>query len=340
VHILVTGGAGFIGSNLCAMLASRGHLVTAIDAFRPQEHSGAHTAATLRYRNTKLLDGINVIHADMADKAQLHAILAAAKPDCVVHLAGQAIVSVAERDPEAANADILQTTINLFETVRDIPGCRRVVHISSSMVYGNYAGASVDETAPTAPISVYGGLKLATEAVARTYLANTGVESVIVRPTAVYGPGEVSRRVVQTFCENAIAGAPVVINGSTHELLDFTYVADLCDGLLRAATVPAAAGETFNITGGQSRSLGDLVACIRAHFPALDASVTDRRDHFRPQRGGLDIGKAKRLLGYAPAATLETGIARYLAHLRGRQTLPDSALPDSALAEITLQTAR
>jgi nucleoside-diphosphate-sugar epimerase len=263
------------------------------------------------------------------EKAALRDVLARVQPDCIIHLAGLAIVSAAERNLEAAKADILQSTINLFEGVRLSTHCRRVLHVSSSMVYGHIAGGTVDEDAPLVPMNVYGALKLAAEVVARTHLAATRVESVIVRPSAVYGPGEVSRRVVQTFCESALAGLPVTIKGSASELIDFTYVDDLCDGLYRAATVPAAAGETFNMTAGRPHSLTDLVGCIRHHVPKLQFNISEPRDAFRPKRGALDIGKARRLLGYAPASTLETGIARYIGHMSGYR--PAQAQPEPML---------
>lgn len=329
MRILVTGGAGFIGSNLCALLSRRGITTTAIDAFRPHDVMDGRTTATLRYRRDVLLADTQMIAADLLDKAALRDALACVRPDCIVHLAGLAIVSAAERNQEAANADILQSTINLLECVRLSPGCRRVVHISSSMVYGHFAGDTVDEAAPLAPINVYGGLKLAAEVVVRAYLATTGVEPVIVRPSAVYGPGEVSRRVVQSFCESALAGVPIAIKGSPGALLDFTHVDDLCDGLFRAATMPAAAGETFNMTAGQPRSLADLVGCIRRHIPGLHCNAAGPHDAFRPKRGGLDIGKARRLLGYDPATSLETGIARYMTHLSDHdaaQALPELTL--------------
>jgi len=314
VRILVTGGAGFIGSNLCSMLSARGITTTAIDAFRPHGAVGARAAETLRYRREVLLARTHLIEVDMLDKALLRDVLVELQPDCIIHLAGLAIVSAAESNRDAAAADILQSTINLFEAVRLSPHCARVVHISSSMVYGHFAGAIVGEDARLAPVNIYGELKLAAEVVARTYLAATSVESVIVRPSAVYGPGEVSRRVVQTFCESALLGSPITIKGGNSELLDFTYVGDLCHGLHLAATVPAAAGETFNMTGGQPHSLTDLVSCIRRHFPEME-SYSEQRDAFRPKRGALDIGKARRLLGYAPTTKLASGIAHYIAHL-------------------------
>jgi UDP-glucose 4-epimerase len=326
MRILVTGGAGFIGSNLCAALSARGIATTAIDAFRPHSVMGDRVATTLHYRRNTLLVNTRVIAGDLLDKSALRDVLSRVRPDCVVHLAGLAVIPTAERDFEAAHSDILQSTINLFEGVRLSPQCSRVVHISSSMVYGHFAGDSINEDAPLAPINVYGELKRDAELVARMSLEGTGVESVVVRPSAVYGPGEASRRVVQTFCENALAGLPITVNGSASSVLDFTYVDDLCDGLYRAATMPAAAGEIFNMTSGRPRSLSALIECIRRHCPALKLNIDEPRDAFRPIRGALDIGRARRLLGYAPQSTLESGIARYMGHLynyRPVQSLPE-----------------
>jgi nucleoside-diphosphate-sugar epimerase len=137
----------------------------------------------------------------------------------------------------------------------------------------------------------------------------------IIRPSALYGPGCVSRRVSQIFIESALVGSKLRVDGDGDERLDFSYVADVVDGTVRAIAAPEARNEVFNITAGQSRSLSDLIALIQEHFPEVEVEFVER-DALRPYRGTLSIDKARRLIGYDPATTLEDGLDRYVAWYR------------------------
>lgn len=318
MRVLITGGAGLIGSHLTRLLLDEDHEVLVLDdfTFSYSADLSPRIQTDIAFRTGVLMKGARIERCSTHEKSRLRALLAGFAPDCVVHLAALPLVSVATRHVEAAARSLSEGMINLLEILRDIPGVRRFVYASSSMVYGNFRLDPMPEDGPCDPLNVYGGLKLAGEVLARSYLKPTGIETVIVRPSAVYGPTDQHRRVVQIFCEEALRGGSVVLSAKDHTL-DFTYVADIAEGFRLAATHPAAAGETFNMTYGQARRLIDLVEVIRSFHPGLSVGAEGLDDHDRPTRGTLSIAKAERLLGYAPRYPLEAGIPAYLDHLAG-----------------------
>ncbi|MBI4798645.1 MAG: NAD-dependent epimerase/dehydratase family protein [Desulfarculus sp.] len=135
-----------------------------------------------------------------------------------------------------------------------------------------------------------------------------------MRPSAVYGPTDVNRRVVQIFLEKALAGETLVLHGGD-STLDFTYVEDIASGFVLAGTHPQAANQVFNITRGQGRTLKELVDVLKLYFPTLETRIEPHRV-YRPKRGSLSIAKAREVLGFEPRFTLEEGIGRYVEFYR------------------------
>jgi nucleoside-diphosphate-sugar epimerase len=319
MRILVTGGAGLIGSSLIRKYLDRGHDVLAVDTFtygyaaRPS--AGIEEAISVRL--DCLLDGARIERCSTLEKSRMRRLFGEFRPDCVVHLAAIPLVEVATKNVEAAADSLSVGLINVLEILREAPWTSRFVYASSSMVYGNFVLDPMPEDGPKAPLNIYGGLKLAGEILTRSYLHPTGIDHVIVRPSSVYGPTDQHRRVVQKFCENALDGKPVRVNDRNDHIMDFTYVADIAEGFYLASTHPNARNETFNMTYGQARTLSELVEVIRQSEPGLGLSQEDIDDSDRPTRGSLRIDKARRLLGYAPQWPLERGIPVYLEHLRG-----------------------
>lgn len=322
MRVLILGGVGLIGSALARILADDGHEVTVLDnltlCYRP-DHLLGRFDARIRHRIEHLLHGIEIRYGSIQEKRMLARTIDEVAPHCVIHLAAIPLVEVATRNFEAAATSLSDGLIAVLETVRHASGIERFVYASSSMVYGHFASATVDEDAPTRPINIYGGLKLAGEVLTRAYLHPTGVAPVIVRPSAVYGPTDLHNRVVQKFCDAAFEGRPINLNAANDHTMDFTYVSDIAKGFALAATVPAAAGETFNITYGQGRHLSDVVAILGEHFPDIALSNEAIDDADRPRRGGLCVDRARSLLGYTPAWPLERGIPAYLDHLRAER---------------------
>jgi len=314
-RFLVVGGAGMIGSRLTRALLREGRVVHVLDnkGFSAFDPLNPREIRTIEDRFDRLLRGARIIRGSTTSRSDVDGAFDAARPDCVLHLAAPPLVASARRDPGAARDTILGGTSNLLEAALASGRVRRFVYVSSSMVYGDVADGPVPESEPTRPVNTYGWLKLAGEFATRTRLANADTEPVIVRPSGVYGPGDVNRRVVQAFCEAALDGRPARIGSGA--AIDFTHVDDLAGGLVLAATHPSAGGRTFNMTRGAARSLDDLARVIGDAMGRPLALERKPDAEIRPRRGPLDSSLARALLGFAAPTSLEVGIRSYLDHL-------------------------
>jgi nucleoside-diphosphate-sugar epimerase len=206
---------------------------------------------------------------------------------------------------------ILNGTVNVLESVRDVDSVDRFAYTSSSMIYGDFQYRPADEEHPTNPKGVYGGTKLGGEVITRSFSNQYDIEHVIVRPSAVYGPTDANRRVSQIFVERALNGEPLELHGGGTQKLDFTFVEDTAQGFALAALEDNAANETFNITRGEGRSIRELAEVVGSHVGGVETIETEARMS-RPKRGALDIEKAQRLLGYEPQYSLEDGMEQYV----------------------------
>ncbi|MCA9065781.1 MAG: NAD(P)-dependent oxidoreductase, partial [Planctomycetaceae bacterium] len=148
----------------------------------------------------------------------------------------------------------------------------------------------------------------------------------IVRPSAVYGPYDTNRRVVQIFVENAIQGHPIVLHQGGSARLDFTYVDDTAHGMVQTLLHPAAANECFNITYGHGYSLKDLADVLREYFPDLTVKTTDDGTSRRPRRGALSVEKARQMIDYRPRYSLEDGIHEVVRSYQLASMLPEPSI--------------
>ena len=179
------------------------------------------------------------------------------------------------------------------------------------MVYGNFDGVSVKEDRHCKPMGIYGALKYAGEQIVTAYNQVFGLPYTIIRPSALYGERCVSRRVGQAFIENALSGQNLSINGDGNDSLDFTYIDDLVQGVIKCIENSAAQNEIFNLTYGSARSLNDLAQLVQNRFPKITINHKPV-DKLMPERGTLSIEKAKALIGYQPTFPVEKGFERYL----------------------------
>lgn len=313
-RVLVAGGAGFIGAYVVHALLARGAEVAVLDAQRQHVPlPPAQLAAVRSWRARELLHGAALTIGSITDHALVTRLLGQFAPDIVIQLADYPLVRADQ--PALLRADIVDSTAALVAAIAASAHVERLVYVSSSMVYGAFGDTHVDETVPLNPANAYGAMKRDAEALVAAAAAASGRAAVIVRPSGVYGPGDSNRRVVATLVGAALAGAPATV---THPApsIDFTYVGDLADGIARAALLPAAAGEVFNLTRGVAHTLDELVAVITAHVPGFAVTYSARDAARSPARGALDIGKARRLLGYDPQTSLAAGVARLIAHLQ------------------------
>lgn len=317
-RVTLIGGAGFIGHNMALKLAAYGAKVDIVDSLQVNhlqyiatQPNQPHRELYLKmlHHRLELLEqaGIQVHPVDARDYHRLGIILGATKPQSIVHLAAVAHANRSNKDPYSTFDHSLRTLENALDFARGTD--THFVYFSSSMVYGNFKTPTVHEDHPLEPLGIYGALKLSGEKIVEAYHQTFGLEYTIIRPSALYGPRCVSRRVSQVFLENAIEGKSLHIEGDGKEKVDFTYVDDLTEGISSALVRPEARNETFNLTAGCGRSLNDLADVIRQYFPSIPVEYTER-EKLRPFRGTLSVDKAHELLGYTPRVSLETGIPK------------------------------
>jgi nucleoside-diphosphate-sugar epimerase len=312
-RLLVFGGGGFIGSHLVRSLIDDGGDVEVVDGWcRYGAADSAERARTLAWRREHLLAGaaLSTLHTD--DGRAVRRLLGRHRPEVVVHLANLPLAGRAQADPAGAGRAIVGATQAVLGAIHDSHRPKRLVYVSSSMVYGDFVVEPMPESREPAPRETYGRLKLAAERAVREAAGRDGFEATIVRPSAVYGAGDLGGRFIQRLVEAARTGATFRLGGPAEARLDFTNVLDLACGLRLACTREAAAGGTFNVTSGRARSLGEAIGIVRSLGHELDVVAATDEATVRPRRGTLDISLAAERLGYRPRHTLESGLEGYL----------------------------
>lgn len=316
--IMITGGAGFLGSYIASSLIKKGIPVVLLDAFI--RYFPLRDVETNLYQNylrkrIKLVnDKAVMLRGDTNSKDHLRRVIIEHKPTHIIHLAALPLANLSNIYSEEAVSSIFNSTLNLLEIIRDVDFVQRFIYTSSSMVYGDFTYFPADEDHPKNPTNIYGGAKYSGEIMTKVFGHRFGIEYVIIRPSAIYGPTDVNRRVSQIFVENAIMGKPLTING-VDSTLDFSYVEDVAEGFIRATLEPNAANQIFNITGGHGRTLVEFADILKTMIPSLEVIINEV-DKNIPVRGTLDISKAAELIGYDPQYTLETGLEKYVAFVR------------------------
>ena len=314
--VLITGGAGFIGSRVARKFVEAGHDVVVFDTFKqyliPEPSAPQHN---LLVRLSDIFDRIEVVQGDTLNKDFLRRTLTRANPDIVVHMAALPLAALAIEHTEEAFDSILNSTVNILEVLRDFDRTCTLLYASSSMVYGDFQTDSVTEQSPTDPKEIYGSLKLAGEIISRSYMKRYGIDVRVVRPTAVYGPYDANQRVLYKFVTQALNGEKLVVDGDGSMSLDFTFVEDTAQGVYLTATHPGGAGEVFNIARGEARTLSNAIDIISEHVGGAEVEYRPVPDYI-PARGTLDISRAHEKVGFDPEYDLERGLSDYISHLR------------------------
>lgn len=324
-RIALVGGAGFIGHNLALRLKEAGADVSIVDGLDvnnllsytslPRDTENRDLYLRMINQRLELINeaGVPLHVLDAREYDALSRTLKAIDPQVIVHLAAVAHAGKSNKDPQSTFGHSLRTLENVLDYARN--GIEHLLFFSSSMVYGDFQTAEITEDHPLDPIGIYGALKLAGEKFVIAYQQVFDIPYTIIRPSALYGPRCVSRRVGQVFIEKALVGSKLQIDGEGDERIDFSYIDDVVDGVTLAIANPRSRNEIFNITAGQSRSLQELTTIIREHFPEVEVEYVER-DKLRPFRGTLKIDKAREMLGYEPAVGLEDGLERYVSWYR------------------------
>jgi len=304
--ILITGGAGFLGSALAASLCDR-HEIVILDSLlrNALEHTGLQKRSEVRLIRGDVLDGECVAHAVEG----CHRL---------VHMASVAGVSAVEADPAGTMQTLVRGTANVLGACRRIRGLKRVVILSSSEVYGPRArDAGEDDVAVPPEASAarwsYAKGKLAAEQQALACHRRYGLPVTVVRPFNIYGPAQVGEGAVHTFVKRALAGQPLVIYNGGEQVRAWCYVDDLVDGLLRVLFEDRAVGQVFNLGNpDQALTVKELAECIvrvSGSTSKIEAGVRSGPD---VEVRTPDISRARELLGFAPRVGLEEGLRRTL----------------------------
>jgi len=319
--VLVTGGAGFIGSELVRQLVQTGAKVTVIDDFVNGKRENLVDAGVL-----------TVIEGDVRDRSLVTKAMKSA--DVVFHLACLGVRHSIHSPSENHSVNAGGTLVALEAALESRVG--RFVCVSSSEVYGDARSVAIDESHPTLPHTVYGAAKLAGEAYARAYHTTYGLPTVIVRPFNSYGPrshheGDAGE-VVPKFMLRAMAGQPLVVFGDGLQTRDMTYVQDTARGILTAGYADDAVGETINIGSGREIRVIDLA---RAVGVALGKDLEIVHAAARPgdvRRLMADSGKARSLLGFTPTVPLAEGLVRLRDWYLSQPASPEQLLESELVA--------
>ncbi|MBN1502045.1 NAD(P)-dependent oxidoreductase [Candidatus Woesearchaeota archaeon] len=310
--ILLFGGAGFIGSYIARALVQKNVTPIIFDSFfqyLPTVQPDKNKIKALTQRFKGITEKVVEIRGNAANYGEVRKALEEHRPDAVIHLAGLPLAKASNIYVEEALEGV-KATGNIIQAIHDLNLDIRFIYTSSSTVYGDFECDPADENHPKNPRGVYAGVKLAGEYLTCSFCRQFKLPYVIIRPSGVYGPTDINRRVVQIFIENALQGKEIIVNDPT-SAIDFTYAEDTAQGFVLAALHPDAENQIFNITYGQGRTLGELAKIIKQHFPKLKMQIGEA-DPSLPRRGGLDISKAKERIGYKPEYPLEKGVKEYL----------------------------
>lgn len=332
MKVLIAGGAGFIGSYITKELVSRGDEVIIVDALLnyvspfDRNYKISDDVLNRKWSIQELLeirfgqykDKVKFIRGDIRHKARFAEILSVHSPNKIICLAAIPLASESNIFTEDAFSTNTSGTVNILEVLSGVVALKefelieQFIYTSSSMVYGDFQYFPCDEKHPTNPTNIYGGTKLSGEILTKVFSHQKDIPYTIIRPSAVYGPTDINRRVSQLFLQNALNGKPLILHDEGRSKLDFTYVKDIARGYVLALDRPEAIGQTFNITRGEGRSLKEYVEILKKYIPDITVEMKKSKlDEKRPERGALDISKARKLLGYNPQYSLEDGVKEY-----------------------------
>ena len=297
-RVVVTGGAGFVGSNIVHQLVAAGARVVVLDDF----YTG---------HEENLPAGIELVRGSVTDAALVEQVLAGAV--YVIHEAARNII-VSTRNPREDYEVNIGGTLNVLMAART-QNVKRVVAAGSASVYGNPRYLPINEDDVTNLLSPYAVSKFAGESYCKAFYESYGLSTACVRYSNVYGTRQRADNpycgVVAKFFEAALAGEPLRIHGDGEQTRDYTFVDDVVDATLLAAVLPRADGQVYNVGTGRETTVNQIAATIIAVTgSSSQPSYVDRRDIDNIRRRVVNIEKARRELRWVPAFTLEKGLRR------------------------------
>ncbi len=304
MRCLVTGVAGFVGSHLAERLLGDGHEVSGIDAFidyYPRQIKERNLEALRTRKNFTFVEG------DLLT-VELFPLLEGI--DWIFHQAAQAGVRASWGKEFARYVDCnILATQRLLEALRDVKGLRRFVYASSSSVYGDAPVFPIAESVTPCPVSPYGVTKLAAEHLCSLYHTNFAVPAVSLRYFTVYGPRQRPDMAFHRFCKAIVEKQPIRMYGDGQQTRDFTYISDVVEANILAATVDAAVGRVLNISGGARVNMHHVVRVLQEISGGSLDVVYDPKQLGDARHTFADTKQAELVLGYHPLVSLREGLA-------------------------------
>jgi len=305
--VLVTGGAGFIGSHLVERLVERGERVVLLDNFDPYYAEAAKRSNIER----SLASGfVTLVTGDVRDSETLRDAITVHGVSRVVHLAARPGVRPSLKTPEPYLDINVGGTLNLLTACRDY-GVSKVVFASSSSVYGGTSRPADEETTPCRPLSPYAASKVAGEALCSSFAASDGLNVVALRFFTVYGPRQRPDMAISRFTQMIADGEEVPVYGDGASQRDYTYVSDVIDGVVAAIDTPLRGYRVLNLGRGEPVVLRDLLKNLE------DEIGREARLRHLPEQPGdppstcANISRARAVLGYEPSVSADDGVRLY-----------------------------
>ncbi len=309
--VLVTGAGGFIGSQLVKTLVSSGAEVRAFVRYNSRGDPGL-----LRSLDPEVFAHIEVIAGDLRDEdAVRHAIKGC---QFVFHLGALISIPYSYRHPTEVATTNIMGTLNTLLACRDYE-VERLVHTSSSEVYGSAIYTPINEEHPLQGQSPYSASKIAADKLAESFYCAYDLPVITVRPFNTYGPGQSGRAVIPTIITQALTSDTIQL-GSLETTRDFTYIDDTVMGFLLAAERDAGVGEVFNLGCGKEIAIGELARMILTML-VKDAQLVTKTQRMRPMKSEVlrllsDNSRARAVLGWEPRVSLDVGLARTIAWIQ------------------------
>jgi NAD dependent epimerase/dehydratase len=308
--ILVTGADGFIGSHLVEALVKKGAHVKALYYYNAFNNWGW-------LEDIDCLSEIEVIPGDIRDPHSVKKITKGI--DIIFNLAALIAIPYSYTAPASYVETNVTGTLNICQAGLE-NGCERVIHTSSSEVYGTARYVPIDEAHPLQPQSPYSASKIGADAIAMSFYYSYGLPLIIARPFNTYGPRQSARAIIPTIITQIAAGKKEIKTGSLSPTRDFNYVIDIVKGMILLAGCDSAVGETVNVGSNSEISIKDLTLSIKKLMNS-DAVIRPEEERLRPVNSEVeqlrcDNTKIKNLVNYQPGCTLEKGLDETIAWFR------------------------
>lgn len=309
MRVLITGGSGYIGREVAKALNRRGDTAIVFDTVLGPELRGlAEAGANIRFAE-----------GDITDLAGLIAACQNERPDAVIHCAAIVGVLFSINSPSNVVRVNIQGSINVFEAMR-LTGIRRVVHMSTEETYGDFVSPAAREDDVAMPKTAYGITKLTVEHLGRSYRELHGLDPINLRTSWVYGIGLPRPRAPTTFLDAALEGKSHHLDHGGDAAIDFTYMADVVDGILCALDAKEHRFDVYNLASGEATTLKQMIAIIQGLIPGAKLSVADGPYRFSqtlnaPVKGALDVSRAKDI-GFTPKFDFKRGAEAYIEEWR------------------------